>query len=193
MGGEYQILARLFHPAIGFMSAWVSLVVGFCAPIAATSLVFGKYLETVIPGGYGAWQSEVSSEVMTLIIAVSLVLVLTTVHLLRVDHGSRFQNVLTTFKILLLTTLIVVGLSKGDLSRISGDTRSVGAAMLTPAFAIGLIYISYSYTGWNAAVYVAGEIRNPRRNLPIALCAGDDDRDGVVCRIERDVSGGCAP
>jgi len=171
-GGEYQILARLFHPAIGFMSAWVSLVVGFCAPIAASSLAFGKYLETAIPGGYEFAASLCDAEAVTSLVAVALVVTLTLIHIFHVSHGSRFQNLFAVVKVMLLIAFIVVGLSRGDVSRIGDDSRPFFKAMFTPTFAIGLIYISYSYTGWNAAAYVAGEIRNPRRNLPIALGLG---------------------
>ncbi len=171
-GGEYQILTELFHPALGFLSACVSLVVGFCAPIAVTALVFSNYLRTVIPDVYRSGETLLPPGGVQSTVAVGLVVVLTMVHLLRVEHGSRFQNLFTILKVSMLAALIIGGLARGDLTRITGDTRPIAAAMLTPAFAIGLIYISYSYTGWNAAAYVAGEIQNPGRNLPIALCAG---------------------
>lgn len=171
-GGEYHILSRLFHPAIGFTSAWVSLIVGFCAPIAATALAFAKYLETVIPGGYSETAPFLSNEWVNNGIAITLVLVLTLIHLMHVAHGSRFQNMFTIFKVVLLSVLIIAGLSQGDLSRITDDVRPITAAILNPGFAFGLVFISYAYTGWNAAAYMAGEIREPRRNLPIALCLG---------------------
>lgn len=178
-GGEYHILSRLFHPAIGFTSAWVSLIVGFCAPIAATALAFAKYLETVIPDGYHQTASflfgDTSPQALERVnsgIAIILVLVLTLIHLLHVAHGSRFQNLFTIFKVVLLSVLIIAGLSQGDLSRITDDKRPILEAILNPGFAFGLIFISYAYTGWNAAAYMAGEIREPRRNLPIALCLG---------------------
>lgn len=171
-GGEYQIISRLFHPALGFISAWVSLVVGFCAPIAVSSLAFSEYLEKVFPQTFSKAYSYWNPEWVRPFVAAMLVLTLTTIHVFHVSRGSRFQNVFTICKILLVVIFIAVGLSRGDLSRISNDPRPLWQAVKTPAFAIGLMYIYYSYTGWNAAVYVAGEIRNPRRNLPIALFLG---------------------
>jgi APA family basic amino acid/polyamine antiporter len=162
-GGEYQLLARIYHPSVGFLAGWTSFVVGFSAPLAASALAFGEYLE-LATGGTGVHPT---------VSAVALIVVVSAVHALRVEAGSGFQNVFTLGKILLIVAFVVGGLWAGDASRIgSGSTVPLGRALVSSPFAVGLIYISFAYAGWNSAAYVAGEVRAPSRNLPIALFAG---------------------
>ena len=160
-GGEYQILARVYHPALGFIAGWISLIVGFSAPIAAASLAFGKYLSAIAPS------------VHPTVASVSLVLLLSALHAAHVRIGGGVQNVLTIAKVLLVAIFIVGGMLRGELSLVTqAGSASVGEAILTPAFAVGLIYISFSYSGWNGAAYLAGEVKNPQRTLPLALTTG---------------------
>ena len=160
-GGEYQLLSRIFHPAVGFVAGWISLIVGFSAPIASTAMAFGKYAAAGIAGISEFWA------------ALVIILALSAVHAVRVTLGSSVQNVFTVLKLLLVGSFVVGGFCLGDFSRLTAETPSeTWHAMLTPGFAIGLIYVTYAYTGWNGSAYIAGEIKNPSKSLPLALSLG---------------------
>ena len=160
-GGEYHYLSRIYHPAIGFLSGWVSLIVGFSAPIAASAIAFGKYLFAVYP--------VVSSTHA----AVILVIIFSLLHLIDIRIGSYTQNFFAVLKVALILAFIVSGfilLSERELNLFpdSQDLRMT----ISPTFAVALIFVSFSYSGWNAATYIGGEIKNPGRNLPRSLLLG---------------------
>ncbi len=162
-GGEYKLLSDLYHPAVGFTAGVTSSVVGFSAPIAASAIAFDEYLAIALGGHVvpAPWP------------AIALVVATSVVHTLRVGAGSGFQNVFTAGKILLVVGFVVAGAFAGHVGLLGeGSTRALGDALATPAFAVGLVFISYSYSGWNAAAYVAGEVDRPSRNLPLALALG---------------------
>lgn len=164
-GGEYHLLGRIYHPSIGFVAGWVSLFVGFSAPIAASALAFGSYLGAVVPG------------VDPVAAAVVLISVLSGLHAFDVRLGSGIQNVFTVGKLLLVAGFAVAGGvavagldAPAEAPAVAGV--ALGDALLSPAFAVGLILVSFAYCGWNGAVYIAGEVRNPGRTLPAALLIG---------------------
>ena len=160
-GGEYQLLSRIFHPAVGFVAGWVSLIVGFSAPIASAAMAFGSYAGQCFPGLDKFWA------------ALIVILLLSAVHAIKVTWGTKLQNVFTVLKILLVSSFIIGGLALGDTSRIMSETATdTGLMMLSPGFAIGLIFVTYAYTGWNGSAYLAGEIKNPKKSLPKALALG---------------------
>ena len=162
-GGEYQLLSRIYHPAVGFIAGFVSLVVGFSAPVAASAIAFAQYTNA-------ATGSDAIGEPT---IAVVLVVVLTGVHATRVSVGTGFQNAITAAKVLLIFAFVAGGIYAGDLGRLArGSTRGFAEATFSLELAIGLIYVSFAYSGWNAATYVAGELRRPERTLPLALITG---------------------
>lgn len=158
-GGEYHFLARIFHPATGLMAGFVSVFVGFSAPIALGALAFGRYAAAAWPG--------LPPLPMSLAIVVGLALV----HAVALRVSGGFQLVATLFKALLICGFIVLGCAKGnglDLTLKPGDLLLVGSA----PFAVSLMFVLYSYSGWNAAVYITGEVENPARAVPAALvCA----------------------
>lgn len=160
-GGEYQLLSRIYHPAVGFVAGVISPVVGFAAPLALYALVFGKYLQTVflsvrpIPAG---------------LLLIGLFVV---VHSLNVKVGSRFHNALTLGKIGLIVLFVAAGLVFGDLARLCDSSQvAVGDAIFSSPFAVQLVYVSFSNSGWNAAAYIAGEFRRPEHDLPRSILAG---------------------
>ncbi|ADC64015.1 APC family permease [Allochromatium vinosum] len=162
-GGEYRLLGRIYHPALGFIAGFVSLVVGFAAPIAASAIAFGEYLNMAL--GSDRLPPVVSG--LVLVVGASIL------HSVRLSAGSRVQDLFTWLKLLLILLFILGGLFAIRPERLAGqDAPPMLEAVLSPAFAVGLIYISYAYTGWNAAAYVAGEVRDPGRRLPIALMLG---------------------
>lgn len=167
-GGEYQILSKVFHPAVGFVAGWVSLIVGFSAPIASAAMAFGKYASHSMPGLNEFWAAFI------VIVALSVI------HAVKVTLGSVVQNVFTVLKLLLVGGFVIGGLALGDFSRITAESPAeTWTVMLSPGFAIGLIYVTYAYTGWNGSAYIAGEIKNPTKSLPKALALGT----GIVTLI----------
>ncbi|MBQ9394893.1 MAG: amino acid permease, partial [Proteobacteria bacterium] len=160
-GGEYQLLSKIFHPALGFIAGWISLMVGFSAPIASAAMAFGEYASNTFPELNKFWA------------AVIVILVLSVVHAVRVTFGSAVQNIFTVLKIFIVSAFIIGGFFLGDFSLISHETvADTSSIMFSPAFAVGLIYITYAYTGWNGSAYIAGEVKNPTKAVPRALAFG---------------------
>lgn len=163
-GGEYNFLSRVYHPAFGFLSGWVSATVGFSAPVALAAMALGRYLASTYAVLAGA----------EIYIALVVVLGITIIHATDVKLGSRFQVVTTAVKVILIVGFIFGGLfltqSPQSISVLpqSGDTSLI----FSSAFAISLAFVSFSYSGWNASAYLANEIENPRRNVPRSLFLG---------------------
>jgi basic amino acid/polyamine antiporter, APA family len=160
-GGEYTYLSHIYHPAVGFLSGWVSMVAGFAAPIALAAIALGEYAGPLLPG------------LDKTVIAVSTIVILSIVHLTHVRFGVYFQNLFTGGKILLIVIFIVLGFSVTSPQDITlVPSRSDLGSMFSPAFAISLVYVFYAYSGWNSSSYIAGEILRPEKNLPISLFLG---------------------
>lgn len=165
-GGEYQYLSEIYHPALGFMSGFVSLIVGFSAPIAGAALVFGEYFINLAGG-----DSEGSGRQ---VVAGVLVVALTALHAFNVKKGAAVQNVFTVLKVALLLVFIVAGLF------FAPDTRDINILpsgedwdlIATAGFGVTLALVFFAFSGWNAAAYMTGEIKNPTRNVPLALFVG---------------------
>jgi basic amino acid/polyamine antiporter, APA family len=160
-GGEYHFLSQIYHPALGFMAGFISATVGFAAPIALAAMAFGKYFVGVF--GVGS----------PMLLSFVVVWVVTAFHLGNLQVGSLFQNLSTLVKLLLIGALIAAGLFVQPKQPISflpapGDTIAIFGA----PFAVALVYVMYSYSGWNAAAYISGEIKQPGKNVPRSLLVG---------------------
>lgn len=180
-GGEYVYLTRAFGPTWGFMTGWVSFFAGFSAPIAAAALAFSDYIGYFFPAAKQANANYVlGSGALSLklgwaqLIACSLIAVFTLINFFGVRRVARLQNVLTTVKILVLSAFIYLGLTAGNgsWSHFSEPAVRTSIHPLAAQFAISLFFIYVSYSGWNAATYVAEELKHPARTLPIALAVG---------------------
>ena len=160
-GGEYHFLSEIYHPAVGFMAGFVSATVGFAAPIALAAMAFGKYFHGVFNFG------------SPVLLSFVLVWVTALFHFGNLRLGSVFQNLWTIVKLLLIAALIGAGFLLQQKQPItflphSADTMSI----FSGAFAVSLVYVMYSYSGWNASSYIIGEVKNPERNVPRSLLAG---------------------
>lgn len=160
-GGEYNFLSRIYHPALGFLAGWVSATVGFAAPVALASMALGSYAAGVIPG------------LPPLATGLAVVWLVSLVHLRGIEQGSTFQTLSTVLKIGLILVLIVAGFAIGEPQPISflpaaGDLNHIMGA----AFGISLVFVMFSYSGWNAATYITSEVEDPARTVPRALFAG---------------------
>jgi basic amino acid/polyamine antiporter, APA family len=160
-GGEYHYLSRIYHPSVGFLSGWISVVVGFPAPIALAGIAFGGYFRIFAP------------EFSPILISLLVIWIITVVHLFGVRVEEMFQNGSTFLKIGLILVLIVAGLlipNPQHLSMIPGP-KTLDLLVSGP-FSVSLVYVMYAYSGWNAATYITEEVRNPAKNVPWALLMG---------------------
>jgi len=161
LGGEYNFLSRIYHPALGFMAGWISVSVGFPAPIALSAMAFGTYFLGIAPNS------------SPLILSLMLVWTVTIILLAGLRTGEHFQNIATIVKIALIVFLIGAGIfyqhkQPFDLVPHADDLPT----MLSGPFAVSLVFVMYSYSGWNGASYLTAEVRNPEKNVPLALVIG---------------------
>ena len=160
-GGDYVFLSRLIHPLAGYIYAWISLSVGFTAPIAISVMAMKSYLNPINPEIFNEW------------FGIGTIVVLTLVHSFTVGQSEKFQNIATIVKVLFVVILIGIGAyfvpTDGTALNFDGAWRQ---ELLLPGFAVSLLYVTYAYTGWNSAAYIVDEIRDPRKNLPKALLVG---------------------
>jgi APA family basic amino acid/polyamine antiporter len=160
-GGEYHFLSQIYHPALGFMAGFVSATVGFAAPIALAAMAFGQYFKGVF--GVGS----------PVLLSFVVVWIVTTFHLGNLQVGSAFQNVSTLVKLLLIGALIGAGFfvpSKQPISFLPAQDDIT--SIISSSFAVALVYVMYSYSGWNAASYIISEIKRPEKSVPRSLLAG---------------------
>lgn len=167
-GGEYHYLSRLVRPELGFMAAWVSATVGFSAPIALAGMALSKYLAEALHE-YTTWQA---SGFQQSLVASVVVLGIASMHAASLSLGSRFQVFFTVAKVVVIVGLIGVGFFAAADHMVSTTPALVFSEVGSASFATSLIYVSYSYSGWNAATYLSADVENPQRNVPIALVLG---------------------
>lgn len=165
-GGEYVYLREAYHPAVGAMSGWVSLTAGFSAAIAASALGFATYLHNVFPG--------LDPGVAQKACAIGLVVAMTGMHAFDTVLGGRIQAGFTVAKVVLLVGFAVAGLTfgTGDWDHFAPRAGGIAENLPTGAFAESLFWVGFAYAGWNAAAYLASELRDPQRTLPRALFLG---------------------
>lgn len=161
-GGEYNYLTEIYHPSVGFIAGWVSATVGFAAPTALAAMTAGIYFQAVFPQLAKMW------------VALALVAVTTVLHLRSRRQSARYQMTFTLIKVVLILVFIVTSLIAVEQVQPLrwrpefSDVRVVASGSV----AVALIFVNYAYTGWNAATYLAGEMREPARNLPKVLLVG---------------------
>lgn len=159
-GGEYYFLSRTIHPLIGFLAGWTSLLAGFTAPIAAAALALDAYVR---------YAFAVSGPPE--LIATGTIVVATLMHAVRLGYGIYIQNLAVTLKVVLIIAFIIFGTSRLPVP-ISTEVTPLGGSFDLGAFATALVWISFAYSGWNATVYVAGEVRRPEQTVHRSLLLG---------------------
>lgn len=171
-GGEYIFLSKIYHPVVGFASGWVSIIVGFSAAIAALALASGDYLMPIMNKLLGANLPEFTPK----IVAISLILLVTFIQLGGVVTGGLFQNIITSIKLLFIVVLIISPfffLSEETRSNVSFAPTDVSwSTICSLPFAGSLVYVMFAYSGWNSSSYIAGNMENPKKNLPFSLVTG---------------------
>jgi APA family basic amino acid/polyamine antiporter len=184
-GGEYVYLREAFHPAVGFMSGWVSLTAGFSAPIAVAAITFARYMGRVFPelAGGELWAEQSfdigSTHLFTFrlglqhAIAIGLIAAVAMLHSFDTKIGGWVQAAFTAVKVVLIVAFIIGGLFVGTGSTSHFESQAGGLSNIgTMSFAFSLMYVSFAYSGWNAAAYIASDVRDPSRTLPRALLLG---------------------
>jgi len=159
--GEYNLLTRIYSPAIGFMAGWLSATVGFAAPVALAAMALDQYGKAALPG------------TPPLLLGFAAIWIVSLVHLRGTRHSSVFQIGFTLLKLVLIAAFIAVGFAGGGGTAISFAPSAFDPAqILSASFAISLVFVMYAYSGWNAATYIVGELADPPRSLPRALLVG---------------------
>lgn len=160
-GGEYHLVSELYHPSLGFIVGWITATLGFAGPIALSAIAFGDYTTAVFP-------SLPSNH-----LAAGIVVVCSAIHGTSITWGSRFQNAVTGLKLLLILFFIAAALwaTPSHSIEVLPDAGALGE-VVSSGFAVSLVFVTYAYAGWNSAIYIVGEIRNPSRNMPLSLVGG---------------------
>ena len=156
-GGDYIYLSRTYHPIMGYITSWVSLIVGFSGPIALAALAMAKYL---------GFENERST-------AILIIIIIAIFQCFSLKVSSRFQNIFAVLKVAFIIVLILIGISisPSPTNALLWD-NSWTHEIIVPAFASSLVFVTYAYTGWNSASYIVEEIEKPKVNLPKALIIG---------------------
>ncbi len=158
-GGEYRYLSELFHPALGYLSGWASLLVGFSAPMAISAFGAAAFASAVL--GMGDARLGASA----------LIVGLTVLHAAGLRSSKWTQNALVVAKGALLAAFVGLGLWLGD-NRWPTWTPPRDDLGIAAPFAGGLFFVAYAFSGWNAATYAAEEFESPRRDVPRAMLIG---------------------
>jgi len=159
-GGDYIYLSRGFHPVFGYLSSWVSLIVGFSAPVSLAALAMSKYLQIF---GLGLGKG----------FAIGVIILIALSQSFSLRTSSDFHNLFTMLKVVFVLVLIGLGLYIApDASNGLNFSNSWVKEVRMPEFASSLVFVAFAYTGWNSASYIVGEIKNPSKNLPKSLIVG---------------------
>jgi amino acid transporter len=157
-GGEYLFLSRAVHPLAGFLAGWISLLAGFTAPIA----VAAHGLEAYAQGAFGL-------DLPAGLLGAGAIILAGITHGIARAPGLRIQDAAVAVKLIAIIAFIVVG----AVVLVGAETTDSSALPSGPvsisAFAVTLVWISFAYSGWNAAVYISGELEDPSRTLPRAM------------------------
>ncbi len=175
-GGEYLFLSKLFHPFFGFLSGWVSFIVGFSAPIAASAIGFSEYLVRAFPviQDFLSFIPANNQGLIIKLISAVVIILFTFLHAHGLKKGVFVQNLLTLFKIGII--LIIIGAAvfwgQGSFSHFIFSGNSIKTGTDWQVIGISLMWIMFAYSGWNASTYIGSEIKNPAKNLPLSLIVG---------------------
>jgi len=159
-GGEYHLLSKAWNPFLGFLAGWLSVTVGFAAPVAMNAVLLGEYMEK-ITGLSPLW------------FGIPVVVLVTLVHLGKLSSIGIFQSGFTYAKVALIVVLGLLAFALGTAQPISFlPEKGDGALIASGDFAVSLVYVLYAYLGWNAAIYMMDEVRRPEKTVPLALLLG---------------------
>jgi APA family basic amino acid/polyamine antiporter len=158
-GGEYVYLRDAFGPLAAFLTGWTSFIAGFSGAIAASAVALAEYVGRFVPAAKGSRPA----------IAIAAIVVLTLIHVRGLGPGRVVQNLLAGLKVTAIVLIIALGFTVGH-----GDAANLttGGEIAAVPWLLALVPVMFSYSGWNAAAYIAEEVRDPGRNVPLALALG---------------------
>ena len=176
-GGQYVYLKKAYGPLFGFLFGWILFLVAMCGSIAALSVGFAEYLGYFFPA-LSTQNFLVTTKLFSLsagqVVAMLVIVILSLINYIGVGFGKTIQNIFTISKIAAILILIIAGFFLGKTTAIHLNFSSTGLnwSQLIAGFGIALIAVSWAFDGWHNINYVAGEIKNPSRNLPLTLFFG---------------------
>jgi amino acid transporter len=161
-GGEYYFLSRGVHPLVGFIAGWVSLWAGFTGAIAFAAITFEAYVPPP------AWAGDLPNNV----VATCAILAAALIHGIQLKWGVLAQNIAVAAKLLVIGGIIAFAFLGTDVASWDGvqawrENPAPGFSLT--GFGLSLMWVSFSYSGFNAAVYVASEVAEPERDVPRAM------------------------
>lgn len=160
-GGEYVYLSNMIHPAVGFAAGWVSITVGFAAPVAAACIAFGKYLHNLQP------------QINETLAGTGILLFLTIIQSLSLRLSGRVQDLTTSLKLLVMAIFISAGFLIKDRGNFDFSlSENFFYDISGSAFTTSFFFVTLAYSGWNSAAYFASDLEKPKSQLPKALVAG---------------------
>jgi len=166
-GGQYVYLRDAFHPALAFVYGWALLLVTQSGGMAAVAVTFAKYVCALR-------HTQTSDNLAALLAALALA-VLTIINCFGVRAGSTTQNLFMILKLIAIAALVMFGLSvtSAPPSALARSTSSAPTLWNSlTAFGAALIPVQFAYGGWQTSCFVAGEVREPQKNLPRGLLLG---------------------
>jgi APA family basic amino acid/polyamine antiporter len=159
-GGEYRYLSELWHPFLGYLAGWSSLLIGFSAPVAVDAFAAGAFAQKLVP--------FIKPELF----GSAVIAVLTVAHAIGLRSSARVQNALFAVKVVLLVMFVMLGVFFGRWAFPSWQPANPSPEFPVGAFAGSLFFIAFAFSGWNAAVYASEEFRSPSRDVPRAMLIG---------------------
>jgi APA family basic amino acid/polyamine antiporter len=159
-GGEYRYLSTLWHPALGYVAGWASIVLGFSGPIAIDALAAGAFAQTLLP--------DLNGELFAVVVVVAI----TALHAVSMHVSKLGQNVLVIIKILLVLGFVAAGMALGSWEWPTWQAPRAEPGFSWAPFMGSLFYIAFAFSGWNAAVYAAEEFQKPKVDVPRAMLLG---------------------
>ena len=159
-GGEYRYLSTLWHPMLGYLAGWTSLIIGFSQPVALDAQLVGFYTGTL--------GVDVPWRVVTAVVIIAV----TALHAFNLRASQRGQNILVAIKITLVVGFVVVGLLAGSNAWPTWRPEASAHGLPVAPFFQSLVFIAFCYLGWNAAIYASEEFAEPRRDVPRAMLIG---------------------
>lgn len=172
-GGEYIFITKLFNPLLGFLSGWLSLIVGFSAPIAASAIGFSEYFILAVPSLQSFLSSnEILNPVLfRKLLSIIIILTFTLIHSRGIVIGAKVQNVLTLLKLVLIIGVIIAGftIGKGNLQHFNTGFSTHFSFSDWKSMGLSLMFVMFAYSGWNSATYIGSEIKSPKKVIPKSL------------------------
>ena len=174
-GGDYLFLKNSYHPLLGFLFGWSTLTVTYTGSIAAIAIGFAAYFIRILPEAWQQWALPLPFAGVDLpllkIIALTITFLLTILNRAGIRKGARFQNIFTLLGIGTLLAIILLGFlsNKGNIAHFRPFFPDSLSAEEVSLLGVALVGVMFTYSGWTVLVYIAGEIKTPRKNIPGAM------------------------